>query len=276
MQDLRTSHGRRARAWASATGLALAAALGLFVPHAVSAGQDVVDVESTRDTLDRWMQTRGLIGREKADWVLGRQVLEERAAVLEREIAELRAKTEEARKGISDAETKRDELEAQREGLAEASQVLAGRIAGFEQRTLNFLARCPEPVRERVRLFSQRIPLDPAQAQGSLSERYQFMIATLNEINRFQREVTVTSEVRELPEGGSAEVTVLYAGLGQAWYVGADGEIAGVGRRGPSGWTWTAAPQAAASIARAVAILKNEEIAAFVQLPLDVGQGGAR
>jgi hypothetical protein len=276
MQDTQPIPGRRARAWAPAAGLALAAALGLLAPQAVSAGQDVADVESTRDALDRWMQTRGLIGREKAEWALGRQVLEERAAVLEREIAELRARTEEARRGIADAEAKRDELEAERLGRAEASQVLSTRIAGFEGRVLNLLERCPEPVRERVRLFSQRIPLDPAQAQGSPSERYQFVIATLNEINRFQREVAVTSEVRELPDGGSAEVTVLYAGLGQAWYVGADGKTAGVGREGPSGWTWLPAPEAAAGIARAVAILKNEEIAAFVQLPLDVGQGGAR
>lgn len=276
MHDPRTNHRRRARAWAAVAGLALAATLGLLAPHAASAGQDVVDVDATRDALDRWMQTRGLIGREKAEWALGRQVLEERAAVLEREIAELRAKTEEARKGISDAEAKRDELEAERKGRAEASQVLSARIAGFEGRVLNLLERCPEPVRERVRLFSQRIPLDPAQAQGSLSERYQFAIATLNEINRFQREVTVTSEVRELPDGSSAEVTVLYAGLGQAWYVAADGKTAGVGRKGPSGWTWLPASEAAAGIARAVAILKNEEIAAFVQLPLDVAQGGAQ
>lgn len=276
MQDTQPIHGRRGRAWALAAGLVLAATLGAFAPQSASARQDVADVEATRDALDRWMQTRALISREKSEWVLGRQVLDERAAVLEREIAELRTKTDEARKGIVDAETKRDELEAVRKGRAEASQVLSTRIAGFEGRVLNLLDRCPEPVRERVRLFSQRIPLDPAQAQGSPSERYQFVIATLNEINRFQREVTVTSEVRELPDGSSAEVTVLYAGLGHAWYVGADGKTAGVGRRGPSGWTWLPAPEAAAGIARAVAILKNEEIAAFVQLPLDVGQGGAR
>jgi len=272
MHQSNPSRSRRARG----AGLALAAAVCLLAPQAGSAGQEPVDVDAARDALDRWMQTRGLIGREKAEWAVGRQVLEERAAVLEREIADLRAKTEEARKGVTDAEARRDEFERTKSGLAEASQVLASRIAAFEGRTLSLLQRCPERVRDGVRLFSQRIPLDPAQAQGSLSERYQFLIATLNEINRFQREVAVTSEVRELPDGSSAEVTVLYAGLGQAWYVGSDGETAGVGRAGPSGWTWLPAPDAAASIARAVAILKNEEIAAFVQLPLDVGQGGAR
>lgn len=270
MHDSFKIHGRRANA------LALAVALGLLAPQASPARQDGADVEATRDALDRWMQTRGLIGREQAEWALGRQVLEERAGVLEREIEELRLRTDEARKGIVEAEAKRAELEAEKAGLAEASQSLAQRIAGFEGRTLNLLDKCPEPIRERVRVFSQRIALDPAQAQGSLSERYQFVIATLNEINRFQRELSVQSEVRELPGGGSAEVTVLYAGLGQAWYVGADGVTAGIGSEGPQGWTWRPAPEAAAQIAQAIAILQNEQVAAFVQLPLDVGQGGSR
>lgn len=266
----------RAGGRARAAGLGLAAALCLLTPHAGSARQDAVDVESTRDALDRWMLTRGLISREKADWALGRQVLEERAAVLEREIAQVRERTQEARAGIADAESKRAELELQKSALAEASQTLARRIAGFEGRTLDLLQRCPEPVREGVKVFSQRIPQDPAQARSSLSERYQFVIGTLNEIHRFQRELRVASELRELPGGETAEVTVLYAGLGQAWYVTADGKTAGVGCEGPQGWTWRAAPEAAERIARAIAILQKKEVAAFVQLPLDVGQGGAR
>lgn len=276
MQESQPFTKRRAGGRRRAASLALALALGLLAPHAGSAGQEVVDVDAARDALDRWMQTRSLIAREKAEWVVGRQVLDERAAVLEREIAQMRGKTEEAAKGIADAEARRAELQADKVALAEASQVLAQRIAGFEGRTLSLLGKCPDPVRERVAVFSQRIPLDPAQAKGSLSERYQFVIATLNEINRFQREISVTSELRELPGGGSAEVTVLYAGLGQAWYVGADGSTAGIGNAGPQGWAWRPAPDSAAHIAQAIAILQNEAVAAFVQLPLDVGQGGAR
>lgn len=276
MQQSHTFASHRAGGSARAASLGLAAALCLLAPHAGSAGQDFVDVESTRDALDRWMQTRGMISREKAEWAIGSQVLADRAAVLEREIADMRARTEEARAGIADAEAKRAELEAEKSALAEASQALASRIAGFEGRTLGLLDKCPDPIREKVEIFSQRIPLDPAQAKGSLSERFQFAIATLNEINRFHREITVTSELRELPGGGSAEVTVLYAGLGQAWYVGADGTTAGVGGEGPAGWTWRATPQAAERISRALAILQQGSAAVFVPLPLDVGQGGAR
>lgn len=267
---------RRAVGLVGATSLGLALALGALAPRASSAGQDPVDVASTRDALDRWMQARDLISREKADWKLGRQVLEERIAVLGNRIDEARATIAEAQTGIAEAEAKRDELAAERDTLALGSKVLADRIAGLEKRTLDLLARCPQPMREKVKVFSQRIPTDPAEAKGSLSERYQFVIATLNEINRFQREITVTSEVRDLPDGSSAEVTVVYAGLGHAWYVGADGKTAGIGTGGADGWVWRSAPEAAANIAKAVAILQSEDVAAFVQLPLDVGEGGAR
>lgn len=276
MQQSHEKTIRRAVGLVGAASLGLALALGALAPRASSAGQDPVDVESTRDALDRWMQARGLISAEKADWKLGRQVLEERIAVLERRIEEARATTAEAETGIAEAEAKRDELAAERDKLAEGSTVLAERVAEFEARTLELLARCPDPIQEKVKVFSQRIPTDPDEAKGSLSERYQFVIATLNEINRFHREITVTSEVRDLADGSSAEVTVIYAGLGQAWYVGADGKTAGIGTDGPEGWTWRAAPEAAERIGTAVKILANEEVAAFVQLPLDVEQGAAR
>ena len=276
MTQSHDTSNRRAAGWLGAASLGLALALGALAPRASSQGQEPVDVEATRDALDRWMQARDLISREKADWKLGRQVLEERLAALERRIEEARAMTAEAQTGIADAEAKKLELEDRKNQLAEGSDALKRRIASFEGRTLSLLERCPTPIREKVKIFSQRIPVDPAQAKGSLSERYQFVIATLNEINRFQREITVTSEVRDLPDGSSAEATVIYAGLGQAWYVGADGETAGIGTSGPNGWTWRTAPDAAGAIARAVAILNNEDVAAFVQLPLDVGQGGAR
>ena len=83
-------------------------------------------------------------------------------------------------------------------------------------------------------------------------------------------EILVTSEVRALPDGSSAEVTAIYLGLGQGYYSGANGSIAGVGTATEEGWEWTPADDAAPEIARVVAILKNEEAAAFVQLPVEI------
>jgi hypothetical protein len=78
----------------------------------------------------------------------------------------------------------------------------------------------------------------------------------------------VTTEIRALPDGTSAEVTVVYIGLAQAYYTGGSGRIAGFGAATADGWTWTPANEAAPQVARLVAILKNESPAEFVLLPL--------
>jgi hypothetical protein len=89
-------------------------------------------------------------------------------------------------------------------------------------------------------------------------------------VNKFNREITVTSEVRTLADGNVAEVTALYIGLGQVYYVGANGTVAGVGRPSQNGWKWEPANDTADRISDAIAILKNEKVADFVPLPVKV------
>jgi hypothetical protein len=97
------------------------------------------------------------------------------------------------------------------------------------------------------------------------------VIGILNEVNKFNRsEITVTSEVRKLAGGSSAEVTALYIGLGQAFYTGSNGTVAGVGHPSEDGWIWEPANDAAAEIAEAIAVLKNEKVASFIPLPVKV------
>ncbi|MFM7283203.1 MAG: DUF3450 family protein, partial [Planctomycetia bacterium] len=92
----------------------------------------------------------------------------------------------------------------------------------------------------------------------------------LNEVNKFQRDIAVLSEVRTLADGSSAEVTTVYFGLGQAYYATANGKAAGRGSATADGWVWVPANEAAGEISRMIAVLKNEQVAAFVPVPLRV------
>ena len=51
----------------------------------------------------------------------------------------------------------------------------------------------------------------------------------------------MTSEVRSFRDGNTAEVTALYLGIGQGYYVSASGTVAGVGTATADGWVWTPA-----------------------------------
>ena len=227
-------------------------------------------IESMRDTLDRWVETRRIISEEQRDWALGRELLESRLDLLRRDIEGVQSKVAESERSIGEADRKRAELVARNDTLKAASGELAKVVADFETKTKDLVRRLPDPIREKVRPLSQRLPADPAASSLSLSVRFQNVVGILNEVNKFSREITVSSEVRRLSDGSSAEVTAVYIGLAQGYYVGAAGRIAGFGVASPEGWTWTAANDAAPSIAKVVAILKNEAPAEFVKVPFQL------
>lgn len=227
-------------------------------------------VDDTRAALEKWVETRRIVSQERRDWALGKELLQDRIGLVQSETDSLRSKIDDARESIADADRKRADLVAENERFASTSGALTEVVTALEERTRELLPRLPEPIRERIKPLSQRLPDPAVETKASLSERFQNVVGVLNEIDKFQREITVTSEVRALPDGTSAEVTALYVGVGHGYYVGADGRTAGVGTASADGWTWSSDDAVAAEIAAAVSIFKNEEGARFVQLPVRI------
>ncbi len=250
--------------------LFFAAIFCLLSSTVVYADGDDKDVDKTRTMLEKWVETRRIISQEKQEFELGREMLTERIELVEREIESMQGKITEAEKSITEADKKRSELLKENEKLKQASGSLNSTVIELEAKTQKLLKQLPDPIRERVKPLSQRFPKDTKETKLSLGERFQNIVGVLNEVNKFHREITAVSEVRKLPDGSSAEVTVLYVGIGQAYYANGNGDIAGVGTASPDGWIWTPANDAAPRISKAIAILKNETAAAFVQLPVKI------
>ena len=227
-------------------------------------------IDSTREVLDRWVETRRIISEEAREWALGKEILESRIDVVKRDLAGAKERVAETDKSITDADRKRAELVEQSEKLKSASAELAATAAAFESRVKDLVRRLPDPIRDKIRPLSQRLPADSAKSELPIAVRFQNLVGIVNEVNKFAREITMTSEIRKLADGSSAEVTVVYIGLAQAYYSGGGGTIAGFGTAGPEGFTWTVANDMAPQVAKLVAILKNESPAEFVPLPLKV------
>lgn len=225
-------------------------------------------VEATRATLEKWVETRRLISKEREEWVLGREVLNGRVEVVQREIEGLREKIAATEKEIADADATQEGRVRQKALLEEAAGEFSIVLVTLEARTLDLLKRLPDPLREKVKPFSQAIPAAAEETKLGIPARFQSIVAVLNEVNKFNREITVTSELRRLDGGETAEVTTMYVGIGQAYYATADKKHAGFGWPTADGWQWSPADEAAAEIARAIAVFNNEEPAAFVKLPV--------
>lgn len=223
-----------------------------------------------RTTLEKWVETKSLISREAQEWRVGEVMLKDRIELVRRETESLRAQSARARQDIGEADQKLAELEAENEELKAATAGLATDVRRLEERVQVLLDKAPAPISNRVRPLSQRIPKDPGNTKLSLSERFQNVIGILNEFNKFSREITEAVEVRELPDGTSAEVTVLYLGLGRAYYSNAKGGAAGIGTLGPDGWVWESRDELVPQVEELIGVYRNERPAAYVLVPGEV------
>ncbi|HSV27692.1 MAG TPA: DUF3450 family protein [Sedimentisphaerales bacterium] len=255
------------------------AAVGMFLPAlaacllsfgALQAGSNDESIENTKLALEKWVETQRIISQEKRDLALAREMLTERIELVGREIKSLRERISQAQEGITETDAKRLKLVEENDKLKRSSESLAIRLGALEERTKKLLAHLPNPIRERVKPLSQRLPDGTAETRLSTSERFQNVVGILNEIDRFNREISVTSEVSTLKDGSSVEVTTLYIGISRGYYVNADRTLAGVGAPSDAGWIWTPANEVAGQVSDTIAILRNEKIASFVQLPVTI------
>lgn len=246
-------------------------ALCLLVTGILNADNNTENIENTRATIEKWVETQRVISKEKHDLALAKEMLNERISLVEREIESLKGKITEAEKSIDEADKKRSEMLKENERFKNASDSLGSSLLSLESGTKAMLTRLPGPIRDRVKPLSQRLPENPEAEDIKLStaERFQNVIGILNEVDKFNREITVTSEVREL-EDSSVEVAALYVGIGQAYYANSDRTIAGVGSTSDDGWVWERNIDSAAQISDAISILNNEKVASFVQVPVEI------
>lgn len=226
-----------------------------------------------RGALEQWVATKSQISQERSEWRVARTVMEDRIQLLQREVDLLHTNTVEVRADIGEADEKLRALQGEAAEMQAATAGLQESVGGLEAQVKGVLGQMPAPIQERVRPLSQSIPADPADTKLGLSQRFQNIVGILNEVNKFARELTVASEVRELADGRSAEVSVLYLGLAQAYYCNANGGLGGVGVSGTNGWRWEARDDIAETVAGVLAVQRNERPAQYLRLPVSLGGG---
>lgn len=263
------------RAWRAAAVIALAygccfvswdaafAELGAVIPE----GAGAPTLEETRITMDKWIETQQIISKERKDWQQGKEMLQSRLELVDKEIAALEEKTAQASTGIEEAVKKRTDLAAENDALKASGEQLAAAVAGMETEVRRLFQRLPEPIQVKLQPLYQRIPEDPAKTRVSAAERFQNVLGILNELNKANNDITVNYEVHTLSNGKPSEVKAIYVGLAQAYYVSASGE-AGIGRPTDNGWVWEPSKPIAKDVLMVLEIMEGKHSPAFVGLPV--------
>jgi hypothetical protein len=226
-------------------------------------------LEETRLTLSKWIETQQIISKERNDWQQGKEILQGRVELVGKEVSQLKDRIAQSEAAVQESNRKRDELTKQNAQLKETSAQLASSVTQMETRVRKLAKVAPEGVAKRLEPLLQRIPADPASTRVSVAERFQNVLGILNELNKANSEITIAYEIRQLSDGSSSEVQVIYVGLAQAYYLSPRGE-AGIGRPTDEGWTWSPAGEQADEIYTALEIIQGKHPPAFVALPVSI------
>lgn len=251
--------------------LVIAMVLVVAATHPAQAqSEDPSNFDSTRTKIQEWVRTEQLISEKKAEWQEAKGILEARIELLQSELDDYQSRIETAQAEIAKSDEQKAKLEAQRADLKAATDTLRTLIVGMEKKLkAEVLPRLPEVLADKIRPLSQKLPDNPDETELSLSQRFQNVVGTLNEINKFNAAISTSTAIREL-NGKEIEVKEIYLGLGQAYYVNNDGTMAGSGTPGLEGWDWKAMNERAPEMMKIFQVLEGEGLAEYVPLPFEV------
>ncbi len=242
--------------------------LGLVLLYITSAVTGpAADLQSTRDTLDKWVETSQLISKEKNDWMLEESILSDTRDLLGNELSRLKDAIAELEASATAADQDREKLAAEKAELSAGSDVIEGSLANLEIQLKKIVQTLPEPLLEKIKPLVRRLPDDPADTSLSVGERVQNIVGILSQADKFNTTLTITSESREISEGKFVQVSTLYWGLAMAYYVDDSGDYAGIGLAGADGWEWPEVEGAGAAIKKLFEIYEGTADIQFVDVP---------
>jgi hypothetical protein len=225
-------------------------------------------LNDARTTLEKWVETRQLIGKTRADWQTDKELLAQTAELLQRELQSIQEQRGKLSTNSTQVDKERAEAEASLQVANESLDAIRKFADGFEKQLVPFVSRLPNPLQEIIKPFLNRLPSDASAARITVAERVQAMVGILNEIDKFNNAVTIFGERRKNEKGEEVSVDTVYVGLGAAYFVNSTGDLAGVGTPGPNGWEWAIKPELAKPVQEVIRIYRNERSARFVSLPV--------
>ncbi len=250
--------------------IAALAATALVAGGAV-AQTNGAEIEGFRTQIEKWVETRQIISEEKSDWEVERETLRATRDLLEQEKTALEAEIQELSESSTAADDERNDLLLRRGESQRAGQVLEQEIRGMEEQVLALAPQLPKPLQKKLEPLLVQIPDDPQSTRLGLGQRLMNVLGVLAQAEKFNGTATFVGETRAVGGEQKVQVRTLYWGLGQAFYVDAQGEASGVGRPGPDGWVFSDDSDLADDTALLLDIYEgNVDTIEFVELPVEI------
>ncbi len=223
-------------------------------------------IEETRNFIEQWVETEQILSEEKSDWLLEKSILEDTQVLLSNELSRIEKAIEDLEDSATASDADRVALNSEKEKQTAAAAVLGSKIGALEKKVKDVIKTLPVPLTDKIKPLIRRLPNDPENTKFSLGERVQNVVGILSQADKFNSTITLSNESREISEGKVVQVTTLYWGLAQAYFVDNAGSYAGVGKPGAEAWVWTEIKDIGPEIKQLLDIYEGIEEIQFVKI----------
>ena len=240
-----------------------------FLLTGVEAQEESKTSGDMRAVVKQWIEAEKTLSSEAVAWKQEQILMKDLVDVLKQDINTLNEEMAESQERFDDSGKQRDELLSRSDKDQKQQKLVKDFLNILEPRLLALRPQLPEPLKNPLAAMYQRVPIAGEETTLGIAERTQTVLAIITTIRAFDNTLTVARELRELGGGGKQEVTTLYVGLAQAFYVSADDAGYGVPRK--DGWAWTSQPQLEKTLRRTNDMVEGttHEVD-YVTLPLNI------
>lgn len=222
------------------------------------------------DVLDRLKagvaaRSKVVVAREDlaAHWEADRLILQGAIDGFRSESERLKKAIVDERKAIGKADGQRGERAGQVDELKAELAGFEKRLSGWEARIRGLQPGLPPKLQRRL----AEVESSGVEVSDALSRRLFRAILAVRTIGEFDRELTVDSELWDLPDGSKGAATIVYFGLAQAYFTDPAGSYSGIGAAVDGVWKWQPRDGVGARILELLKVHGRETDIDFVSLP---------
>lgn len=231
------------------------------------------ELDTLKDTTEKWIQLRNRLSKERAVWDTEKELLKDSVSALQSNEEILVDHVRVLELQASDHGLKIEEAKTQIDTLQKTDALILKKVESFETRIKEMARRLPEPLKDKVRALLLKIP-EPGSTAPPIPNRLQNVVALSTLIDEFNNNITLTHTLKPLPDGSLVEVRVLYWGLASAYASNADGSETWVLTPAIDQWNWQRNTEGADEIKRLFEVYDKTIDPRFAAVPFAFQNAG--
>jgi hypothetical protein len=231
-------------------------------------------LETTRENLRLWLETKQKEQLEINDWKNDKEVLTLYKEGLLKEIDTYKQQIADAKVLASAADQESTNKITARDQFIAAEKLLSEELRKQEEQLAALIPLLPPPLLKVAKISvgleslkkNLQLPLD-AQVDD-VAKRLANVTELMAEAEKFQQGVNVHPELHKKSDGNEYNMQVVYFGMAIAYAVNEDSTFALVGTPTPTGWTFKESNDLAPAIQKLIVTATTEKDVSFTPLPI--------